>query len=81
MISILLLCAAICRWKLVIHGGVDGYGRMIVYLCCSNNNTADSVFDLFTKAVETFGCSLRVCADRGSENTKVADYMIAQGGS
>ena len=54
---------------------------MIVYLRCGNNNTADSVFNLFTKAVETFGCPLRVRADRGTENTKVADYMIAQGGS
>ena len=54
---------------------------MIVYPCCGNNNTADSVFNLFTEAVETFGCPLRVRADRGTENTKVADYMIAQGGS
>jgi hypothetical protein len=26
------------RWRLVVHGGVDGYSRLPVYLHCSNNN-------------------------------------------
>ena len=29
------LCCFIPRWRLVIHGGVDGYSRMIVYLRCN----------------------------------------------
>ena len=41
----------------------------------------NSVFDLFTETVEAYGCPLRVRGDRGTENTKVADYMINQGGS
>ena len=28
------------RWKMVIHGGIDGYSRLIVYLRCNNNNRA-----------------------------------------
>ena len=69
----------ICRWKLVIHGGIDGHSRLIVYLNCCNNNLADSVLELFLQAVQIYGCPLRVRADRGCENTKVADYMISHG--
>lgn len=61
---------------MVIRGAIDGHSRMIVYLRCSNDNTAETVLDLFTEAVKTYGCPLRVRADRGTENTKVADYMI-----
>ena len=31
------------RWRLVVHGGVDGYSRIPVYLHCSDNNKADTV--------------------------------------
>jgi len=62
-----------CRWKKVIHGTIDGCSRLIVYLNCCNNNLASSVLDLFLKAIETYGCSLRVRGDRGVENTQVAD--------
>jgi len=60
---------------------IDGQSRMVVYLYRSNNNTAETILDLFTKAVQTYGFLLRVCGDRGTENTKVAGYMIAQGGT
>ena len=29
---------SLIRWRMVVHGGVDGYSRMIVYLACSTNN-------------------------------------------
>ena len=35
------------RWSLVVHAGIDGYSRMIVFLHCSNNNRASIVYDLF----------------------------------
>ena len=66
---------------MVIHGAIDGYSRLIVYLKCCNNNLAETVLDLFLKAVQACGCPLRVRGDRGVENTQVADYMINQGGS
>jgi len=65
---------------MVIHGAVDGYSRLIVYLNCCNNNLASSVLDLFLKATETYGCPLHVRGDRGVENTQVADYMVNQEG-
>ena len=39
------------RWRLVIHGAVDGYSRTITFLRCSNNNQASIVLDRFTEAV------------------------------
>ena len=37
------------RWRLVVHGGVDGFSRFIVYLSCSNNNRSETVYKLFEK--------------------------------
>ncbi len=68
------------RWKLVIHGGIDGFSRMIVYLGCSGNNKATTVLSYFCEATEKFGMPNRVRGDRGGENIKVAEYMIRNKG-
>lgn len=70
-----------CRWKMVVHGGVDGYSRVIVYLRCSNDNRAETVLQLFSEAVSTYGLPSRVRGDRGGENVQVADFMILQRGT
>ena len=31
------------RWRFVIHGGIDGFSRLIVYLSCATNNYASTV--------------------------------------
>ena len=66
---------------MVIHGAIDRYSRLIVYLNCCNNNLAEIVLDLFLKVVQACSCPLHVRGDRRVENTQVADYMINQGGS
>ena len=63
------------------HGGVDGHSRVIVFLKCSNNNRAETVLQLFTEAVSTYGLPSRVRGDRGGENVRVADFMISQRGT
>ena len=59
------------HWRLVIHGGVDGYSRMIVYLQCSTNNTAATVLSSFTDAVQQYGLPGKVRTDLGGENVDV----------
>ena len=58
------------------HGGVDGYTRLIVYLQCSNNNSASTVYRAFLSAVQQYGLPSRVRSDQGTENTSVARHML-----
>lgn len=38
------------RWKIVIHRGIDGYSRLIMFLKASTNNCARTVLSAFTCA-------------------------------
>ncbi|XP_028516339.1 uncharacterized protein LOC114575527 [Exaiptasia diaphana] len=68
-------------WKIVIHGGIDGFSRIPVYLHASNNNKASTVLELFTKAVSEYGLPSRVRCDLGGENYQVGTYMLEQRGT
>ena len=63
------------RWSFVIHGGIDGFSRMIVYLGCSNNNCAATVLGNFQQAVGKYGVPSRVRSDFGAENNAVERFM------
>lgn len=69
------------RWKIVIHGGIDGFSRRIVYLRASCNNRAETVFRLFLDAVTECGWPSRVRSDKGRENVDVARAMLAVRGT
>ena len=64
------------RWRLVTHAGIDGYSRMIVFIHCSNNNKAATVYYHFLQAAREFGLPSRVRSDQGKENTLVARHML-----
>ena len=64
------------RWKIVIHGAIDGFSRLITYLHASSNNRAETVLSAFLHAVDEFGLPSRVRSDKGSENVLVAQYML-----
>ena len=68
------------RWKLVVHGCIDGFSRRIVYLKVSNNNRAETVFGLFRDAVTCVGIPSRVRGDRGGENLQIAHFMTEHRG-
>lgn len=69
------------KYGLVIHGGVDGFSRSVVFMKCSNNNRAVTVFESFRLAVERFGIPSRIRTDKGTENVEVARFMIQHRGT
>ena len=72
---------SLIRWRMVVHGGVDGYSRMIVYLACSTNNRSLTVRKLFVEAVEQYGVPSRVRSDKGGESVLVCQFMVAVRGT
>lgn len=60
----------------MVHGGIDGYSRIPVYLHASTNNRADTVLKQFTAAVYEYGLPSRVRCDKGGENYDVGTYML-----
>ncbi|XP_060077254.1 uncharacterized protein LOC132556835 [Ylistrum balloti] len=68
------------RWRFVIHGGIDGYSRLPVFLQVNTNNCAETVLAAFLHAVQEYGTPEKVRTDKGGENVKVAEYMVTQKG-
>lgn len=69
------------RWKLVTHGAIDGFSRLVVYLQCCGNNRASTVYDLFLTASQQYGLPSRIRCDQGGENIQVACHMLRQRGT
>ncbi|KAJ9101780.1 hypothetical protein QFC21_003119 [Naganishia friedmannii] len=63
------------RWKMVVHGGIDGYSHLITYMGARDNNRADTVRQLFLQGTEKWGWPERVRADYGGENVEVGEDM------
>ena len=68
------------RWKIVTHGAIDGYSRLVVFLQASNNNRASTVYEYFIKAIRVFGLPSRIRTDQGRENVTVARHMLQNRG-
>ena len=68
---------------MLIHGGIDRYSRMIVFLQCSNNNTALAVLQLFEQAIQKYGLLSRVRSDKGVKHSscmaQIGGVMIDRG--
>ncbi len=69
---------SLIRWSLVVHGCIDGFSRMIIFLHCSSNNLSTTVLNLFLDAIENDGglWPSRIRVDHGVENVLVCDAMV-----
>ncbi|KAL0565018.1 hypothetical protein V5O48_017012, partial [Marasmius crinis-equi] len=63
------------RYRIVIHGFVDGYSRMITGMRAHDNNRKDTVAALSHDARAVHGTPSRVRGDHGVENLEVAEWM------
>ena len=67
-------------WQIVIHGGIDGFSRAVVFLKASTNNKARTVLNLFQTATRVFHYPQRIRTDHGTENIAVAREMLLRYG-
>ena len=66
---------SLITWGFVIHGAIDGFSRLVIFLHCSTNNRSGTVADLFLNATQEYGWPSRVRTDHGGENTQVWQLM------
>ncbi len=65
----------------MIHGGIDGFSRLVVFLKAATNNRASTVLDCFRDAVNQYNLHSRVRTDLRLENTEVARFMLQSRGA
>ena len=65
----------------MVHGGMDGFSRTVVYLSGATNNSLDTVYRWFTNAVEEYGVPSRVRSDNSGENILVCRFMVTYRGT
>ena len=69
------------RWRLVVHAGVDGFSRTLVFIKGAGNNCAPTVLSAFLEGVAKFGLPEHVRSDHGGENIDVWRHMIEENNS
>ncbi|XP_057311502.1 uncharacterized protein LOC130649269 [Hydractinia symbiolongicarpus] len=68
------------RWRIVFHGCIDGYSRLVTFLRCNSNNRSTTVLDLFLEAINKYNVPRRIRTDHGIENIEVARWMLGHFG-
>lgn len=62
------------------HCAIDGFTRLVLFIKCSANNRASTVYNLFLESVHRYGLPSRVRCDQGGENVGVARHMLEHRG-
>ena len=62
------------QWRIIVHGGIVGFSRVVTYLQAATNNTSQTAL-CFLKGV---GLPSHVSTDRGGENALIAEYNVIQ---
>lgn len=65
------------RWCFITH---CGYSWLVVYLKCSTNNLATTVYDSLIEATRRHRIPSRVRCDQGRENIRVGQFMLERRG-
>ena len=63
------------RYRIVVHAAIDGFSRLVTFINCATNNTAETVLEHFIRATSEYGLPSRIRTDRGGENVGVWRYM------
>ncbi|XP_071838736.1 uncharacterized protein [Apostichopus japonicus] len=67
----------VLRWRLVIHGGIDGYSRMPVFYNCANNNKAQTMFVMHSRWVSSSsGYQSKYDRTRAGGNVLGCSFML-----
>ena len=66
---------SLINWGFVIHGGIDGFSRLIVYLQAATNNCKETIAVSFEEAITRYGVPSRLRSDQGGENVIVWQRM------
>ena len=64
----------------MVHHGIDGFSRLVVFAQCSSNNHAETVRNLFLQALPKYGRPHRIRTDLGGENVDIWRDMVAARG-
>ncbi|CAG2231344.1 unnamed protein product [Mytilus edulis] len=69
------------KWGMVIHGGIDGFSRMVTFINLALDNKAATALEPFVRGCQEFGVPSRVRTDHGRENLDIARFMLTHRGA
>jgi hypothetical protein len=70
----------LAKYKLYVHGFIDGKTRYVTGLRVHNNNRASTIAVLFHEARSIHGTPRRLRGDHGTENIEVAEWVDVHNG-
>ena len=60
---------------MVVHGGIDGFSRLVPYLQVAGDNLARTAIVIFSRGIQHFGIPSRIRVDGGGEFVHINTFM------